>query len=320
MSVGLNPVLARELKERVRGLRAFLTIGLFLALLTATVWFVYIGNRADTFGFDLERQTRLGRDLFEWLLSIMLVLLLFLLPGLTAGAIAGERERQTLLPLQITPLTPRSILWGKVTAALAFLVLMIVAALPLFAVAYQLGGLAVLDIVQGLVAVVAVGVLVAAMVVAISTFAKRVQTATLLAYGFTALLAFGAPLAYGAVALVDASRGSDEATAPAILLAPNPVVFVATATAGENIRVGDTPLRALREGISEAHSRNGGWFAAPDRDARFDNVADDVFIAVEQSGLPARAWLISLGMLTALAAALFVLATRRLRIPSETER
>ncbi len=58
----LNPVLGRELKERVRGLRAFLTIGVFLGLLTATVWFVYIGNQGDAFGFDLERQTRLGRD------------------------------------------------------------------------------------------------------------------------------------------------------------------------------------------------------------------------------------------------------------------
>ncbi len=98
---------------------------------------------------------------------------------------------------------------------------MITAALPLFAVAYQLGGLAVVDIVAGVAAMVTVGVLVAAMVVAISTFTKRVQTATLLAYGFTALLTIGSGLAFGAVAWSSGAR-DDEATAPAILLAAEP--------------------------------------------------------------------------------------------------
>ncbi|MGH9269998.1 MAG: ABC transporter permease, partial [Ilumatobacteraceae bacterium] len=138
----LNPVLGRELKERMRGVRSFAALAIFLALLILTTWIVYRGNQqTDPFSFDLARQTRVGRELYEWILSIMLVLVLFFVPGLTAGAIAGERERQTLLPLQVTLLRPRSIVWGKVLAALAYLALMIVAALPLFAVAYQLGGI-----------------------------------------------------------------------------------------------------------------------------------------------------------------------------------
>lgn len=321
MSRVLNPVLARELKERMRGLRSFLALLVFLGLATLTVWLVYVANQGDSFGFDLERQTRLGRDMFEWLLTMMLLLLLFLLPGLTSGAIAGERERQTLLPLQITPLRPASILWGKVLAALAFVSLMIVAALPLFAVAYRLGGLALTDVVVGVAAVLVVGVLLATMVVAISTFAKRVQTATLLAYGFTLLLTFGSGIAYGVTALVDAGRGDDRATAPAVLLLPNPVMYVAEVTAGENIRTGDTPLVALRETLADAYSSNGGWLATPQQDARFGDLDNAVFIdAVEDSGLPARAGLFSFLSLGGLAAGLFALAARRLRIPSESER
>ena len=72
---------------------------------------------------------------------------------------------------------------------------MIVAALPVLAVAYLLGGIRLVDIGMGVLAVFVVALLVATMVVAVSTFAKRVQTATLLAYAFTALLSFIGPLA-----------------------------------------------------------------------------------------------------------------------------
>lgn len=317
----LNPVLGRELKERMRGLKAFLAILVFLGFLTLTVWLVYAGKRGLTVGFDLERQTRLGRDVLEWMLSIMLLMLLFLLPGLTAGAIAGERERQTLLPLQITPLTPRAILWGKVMAALAYLVLLIIAALPLFAVAYQLGGVTLSAVAKGVMSLVVVGVLVAAMVVAISTFAKRVQTATLLAYGFTALLTIGSPLAFGCVSLIDGSQGDDRATAPAILITANPALFVASATAGENINVGDTPLRPLREWVSDTYAENGGWFATPESDQRFTGVGGGgVFVQNADQRMPTRTWLISLGVQATLAVVLFAWAMRRLRIPSATER
>jgi len=320
MSVHLNPVLGRELKERMRGLRAFLALLVFLGLLTLTVWFVYTANRSSGFGVDLERQTRLGRDLLEWLLSIMLLLLLFLLPGLTSGAIAGERERQTLLPLQITPLTPRSILWGKVMAALAYLVLLIVAALPMFAVAYELGGVTLGAVVQGVLSLLVVGVLVASMVVAISTFARRVQTATLMSYTFTALLCIGAPLVYGGISLVDSSRGNDLANAPAALLAVNPAVFVASVTAGENIRVGSTPLRALRQGVTDVYERNGGWFSSPDTDRRAQVAQGGFVVGDPVSKMPGTTWVVSLGAQAGLALLLFGLATRRLRIPAETER
>lgn len=321
--VALNPVLGREVRQRMRGFRSFGAIFVFLGLLTVTVWLVYLGTKnSDPFSFDIERQTRLGRDMFEWLLTVMLLLVVFLVPGLTSGAIAGERERQTLLPLQITPLTPRSILWGKVMASLAFLVLMIAAAIPLFAICYQLGGLRFLVLVKGVAAIVAIGVLLAAMVVAISTFSKRVQTATILAYGFTGLLVIGSGVGYGAWALADGSTGDEFTSAPSVLLVPNPLVFVATATAGADLSSGDTVLSVIRRGVAESYASNGGWFSTPDKDARFAGSSDDgtFFVAGDDDGLPAHAWLASLGSLLVLAGGLFILAARRLRVPAESER
>ncbi len=320
----MNPVLARELKERMRGLRAFVALAVFLGLLTLTVWIVYKANDLQNnngFSFDLERQTRLGRELYEWLVSIMLILLFFLVPGLTAGTISGERERQTLATLQLTLLTPRAIIWGKIQAAVVYLGLMIVAALPLFAVAYQLGGVSLTDAVKGLSSVLVVGLLLATMVASVSAFARRVQTATLLGYGFSALLAVSSFIGFGIAAIVDGTRGVDDNNPPAILLTPNPLVFVADVTAGENVRIGNTPLRGIRELVVNAYNRNDGWLSrttsapgpGPENGQVFGFGNDG-----GRRGFPA--WVLALGMLVGLAGVLFLLACRRLRTPAETER
>ena len=87
----MNPVLSRELRERMRTGRAFVVIGVFLLMLTLTAYLVYQGaNTTGQIETDLARQTRLGRDLYEWVLFVMLALVLFFVPGLTAGDIAGE--------------------------------------------------------------------------------------------------------------------------------------------------------------------------------------------------------------------------------------
>ena len=41
MSLQLNPVIGRELKERVRGLRAFIAMTVFVIVLVLTAFFVY---------------------------------------------------------------------------------------------------------------------------------------------------------------------------------------------------------------------------------------------------------------------------------------
>ncbi|HAP76151.1 MAG TPA: hypothetical protein DCR14_08725 [Acidimicrobiaceae bacterium] len=313
----INPVLGRELRERMRTGRAFVVLGVFLALLILTVYLVYQGR--ETTGLiqvDLASQTQLGRELFEWVLFVMLVLVLFFVPGLTAGAIAGERERQTLLPLQVTLLRPRSILIGKVLAGMSFLVLLIVAAVPVTIVAYLLGGIRIIDGLKGLGAVCLVAVLLTTMIASLSTFTRRVQTATLLAYGFTALLVLIGPLLYLTLGVADRSTGTDLRNPPAVLLAVNPVAVVADVTAGVNLSGEGNPLRWASQSLVEARANNDdswfAWFPPDDIGARFRLLDRD------PGGFPA--WAVGTIGLFVLAVAMAWLAVRRLRTPAEVER
>lgn len=314
----MNPVLSRELRERMRTGRAFVVVGIFLLLLTLTAYLVYQG--ATTTGqieIDLARQTRLGRDLYEWVLFVMLALVLFFVPGLTAGTIAGERERQTLLPLQVTLLRPRGILVGKVLASMSFMLLLLFASLPVMMVAYLLGGIRPLDGLKGVGIICVIAILLTLMVTALSALTRRVQTATLLAYGFTALLVLMGPLLYFTMRVADGSEGTDVENPPALLLALNPITIVADATAGENTSsVGESanPLNWARQEVVKAKSLNDdSWFAwFPDDNFRAQFRID------RRDGFPA--WAVGTIGLAAVAALLSTLAVRRLRTPAETER
>jgi ABC-type transport system involved in multi-copper enzyme maturation permease subunit len=318
MRLSMNPVIGRELTERMRGLRSFVAITIFVLILALTVFLVFEGVAGSGYDFDLTARTGIGRTVFEATILLMTALVLFFVPGLTAGAIAGERERQTLATLQVTMLPTRSILLGKIAAALIFLMLMMVAALPVLAVSYLLGGIRLADIATGLLAVVVVSVLMAAMVVAVSSFAKRVQTATLLAYGFSALVCVIGPLVYGIAMLLDGRSRGDETVAPAWLLTFNPFTLVADLGSGNQVS-GDGPLSAIRGALGEAKARNGGWWGwFPER---FDFGAVD---AANNAGQPLgggmAAWLMATIGLGALATILLLLAGRRLRTPAEVER
>ncbi len=314
----MNPVLSRELRERMRTGRAFVVVGIFLLLLTLTAYLVYQGSTTTgDIASDLSRQTRLGRDLYEWVLFVMLALVLFFVPALTAGSIAGERERQTLLPLQVTLLRPRSILVGKVLAGTSFMLVLLFASLPVMMVAYLLGGIRPLDGLKGVGIICVIAILLTLMVTALSALTRRVQTATLLAYGFTALLVLLGPLLYFTMRVADGSGGSDSENPPALLLALNPITIVADATRGENsssFSDSSSPLGWARREVTTAKSlNNDSWFAwFPDDNFRAQ------FRIQRNDGFPA--WAVGTIGLAGIAALLSSFAVRRLRTPAESER
>lgn len=193
----VNPVLTRELTERWRGRRAVATLTGYLTVLSLLAYLLYrIGrsvllNQAG-FGPDLAGGgPLLGRFLVEGMLFFGLVGILFVAPGYAATQIAGERERRTLGLLQLTLLTPWHIVYGKLAASIAWLLLLVVATLPVGAVAFFLGGVAPSDLLAGLGFLLLVAICIAAIGLGISAVTKRTTAAVILTYGVVLLIVVG---------------------------------------------------------------------------------------------------------------------------------
>jgi len=244
----LNPVLGRELKQRMRGRHVWLVLTLYLALLAVILRWVYVAaSSSDQFGGgpNLLASATAGRAIFQWLLFFMLLLVCFIVPGITAGAISGERERQTLVALQLTLLRPRSIVVGKLLASLAFVVLLILASLPLLTVPFLVGGVSASEMAKGLVMVLATAVTLACLTLACSAVLRRTQAATVVAYGLTLGLVLGTLLVYGAQQVP--RRGGGPRPEPWVL-ALNPFAATADVVQGRGQPGGfESPFRPLQE-------------------------------------------------------------------------
>ena len=332
VNVAVNPVLRRELVERMRGRGAFLLLTIYLTVLSLILYIAYqagksSGNQGfDEFGggalgIDPTQIASVGRGIFEWLLFFMLVLVLFMVPGQVSGAIAGERERQTLIPLQITLLRPRSILLGKIGASLAFLMLLMVATLPLLAVSYLIGGVTIGDVLSGVALVVFVGLVLGCICAAISAFVRRVQLATVLCYGVVLFLLLGTLLVRQAANVIDESRGTDQGNAPAWLLLPNPIATL-TGVVGDGpdaFGIMDSPFDWMEGFLTDDAGNCGEIFVD---DVSGQEICGDTGAPVpEGEGDPPKAfWWQSAGLLALFAVLAVAAGSRRLRTPTATER
>jgi len=141
-----NPIISREMKVRVRFARSFWLQGAYLLFLIAIVLLAYQGILVySPLRHPADLQMRLQTFYYTLLYSLVTVIVL-IAPALTAGAISFERERRTLDLLLTTPLRPMQILFGKLLASFAFLLLLLVESMPIVAVCIVMGGATIGDL------------------------------------------------------------------------------------------------------------------------------------------------------------------------------
>jgi ABC-type transport system involved in multi-copper enzyme maturation permease subunit len=186
-------IMVKELRSRMRGRRAFVVLTVYLGLLAFIAYAVYIvvsplarDVAVAGFGDPGMRQANvsslIGMSIFSVLSILQVVLVSVIAPAFTAGQISLEREKQTLDLLVTTPLRPGAIVIGKLATALAFVVLMILAAIPISAIVLMYGGAEVADIVRQQLVLLATAIGFGAVGIFASALMKRTQAATVVTY------------------------------------------------------------------------------------------------------------------------------------------
>lgn len=141
------PLFRRELTEQAQRkrtyvLRCLCTVVFALVFMTAFMMFL-------SEDVPVVRLLGSGRRIFVALMITMMVAVLALTPALACSAISLEKEKQTLGLLMVSRLSPWTIIFEKLLSRMTPMVTLLLAATPLFALTYVLGGVEVRQLILG---------------------------------------------------------------------------------------------------------------------------------------------------------------------------
>jgi ABC-type transport system involved in multi-copper enzyme maturation permease subunit len=184
---GLAPMLGKEMRSRTRGWRSPALLTLYLGLLSGgTVAFLWL---------NLEKSSQIfpqvGLSFYGILVFGLVLLLAFIAPAVSASAISGERERRTYDLLLVTRASLTGIVLGKWLASVAYLLFLVLAALPLLALVYLFGGVPLSSMLMAVLICMLTGLGYGALGLCLSALLRRSQAATIVSLVLVFLLIFG---------------------------------------------------------------------------------------------------------------------------------
>jgi ABC-type transport system involved in multi-copper enzyme maturation permease subunit len=179
-----NPVITKELKGRMRSRQGFIILGSYLTLISFFIILIYLFLTVDgsiSNGNPGFLQT-VGKVIFSTVVLLELLMLGFIGPALTAGAISSEREHKTIDLLRTSLLSARSLVFGKLSSAVVFLLLLIFTAIPVQSLAFFLGGVGIAEMVISTLMLVITAIFFCTLGLFFSSFSKRTLISTVFSY------------------------------------------------------------------------------------------------------------------------------------------
>lgn len=189
-----NPVAVKELRGRMRGRRAFAVLTLYLVVLGGAVLLVYLGFAASSAIPSSTTARTAGKGLFVAVLGVQVMLVAFIGPAFTSGAISGERERQTYDLLRTTLLSAESFVLGKLISALGYVFLLVLVSIPLQSIAFLLGGLSLVELALSQLLILVAAVAYALYGLWCSAVMRSTLAATIATFAGTLFLTIGLPI------------------------------------------------------------------------------------------------------------------------------
>lgn len=267
----MNPVYKRETMVSARSFKLSLILLVFNGIL-ALVALLNMYSTLAQVRLTAEIQYSSFLDLYVFVAVLEFVMLIFIMPALTAGSISGERERQTLELMLTTRMTPAEIVLGKMMASLSTMSLMIISSFPILAMVFVYGGVTLNDIIVLLLCYVAAALFVGSLGICCSAVFQKTTLSTVVSYALIAMVVIGT---YGInrfavymsqvhadayLASVGQSAGGGTSGGFLYLLLMNPTsTFIATM------------MRLAGTGIDQAENAVTGWFGEREMNMVFGN-------------------------------------------------
>jgi ABC-type transport system involved in multi-copper enzyme maturation permease subunit len=245
----LNPILVHEFERQMRSRYTHLALTVYLVVVGSLAVLLYTTSFLSSTR-TVGSNGAVGAAVFYFLVGVQLILTTFIVPAIAANAISEERQSLTLDLLRLTRFGGGYIVRAKLAARFGFAVLLLIVMLPLFSLAFMLGGVELREL------GIAVGIVLLSMLtylligICVSAHAKTTAGALALTYTIVLSTAIGTPL----IALLNAATLFGRLpTSPQDISAVLAVLLDAAINAGLGISPISTTVFALSGLASDAN-------------------------------------------------------------------
>lgn len=186
----LNPVYKREMTVASRSIRIAFIFMAFNGILAIVALFNMF-SVVEQVKVTAEIQYSRFLELYVFVSTVEFIMLMFIMPALTAGSISGERERQTLDLMLTTTMKPREIIFGKLSSAITTLLLLVLSGIPVQSLVFVYGGITVPDMMLLLACYGTVALLAGGVGIFFSSLLKKSTVATVCTYATIIIVVAG---------------------------------------------------------------------------------------------------------------------------------
>ena len=137
-----------------------------------------------------------SKILFYFLSMAQLGLIAFMAPGLTAGVISGEREKQTLNLLLTTQQSSATIVLSKLVSSLSFMVLIVISTIPVYSMMFLYGGISPKQLFLVFLFYLFIMFVLGSFGILFSSLFKRTMISVIVSYGVTLFIFGGTALLF----------------------------------------------------------------------------------------------------------------------------
>jgi ABC-2 type transport system permease protein len=190
LDIPLNPLALHEMRSRMRSPRAYAVLTIYLSIVSGITVLIYLATSLSGSN-GVNDSSRVGTALFYIVVGMQTLLVSFVSPSFTAGALSNERENGTYDLLRMTLLTSKQIVVAKMASSFGYTLLLVFATLPLLSLAFLLGGVELIQVFAALAVIVFSAFLFCSLGLYISSRTRTTLSAIILTYSITLGLVLG---------------------------------------------------------------------------------------------------------------------------------
>ena len=178
----LGPVFRAELLRTARRRRYYVARTIYGMVLFFIIWMGYGAATAVTSTITIDQAAAFAEETFTRFAVVQLITILLMIPALFGGAIADEKQRKTLHYLMASRLSSFEIVVDKVLGRAPHVGVFLALGLPVVCLLGLIGGVAPEHVAGAFLGTASTATMAVALTVLVSTLARRVRQAVLIAY------------------------------------------------------------------------------------------------------------------------------------------